>query len=177
VLMTLAAGPAFAQGPKLLPSDAVDPASIRFVTAKAASSDCIGLPRTPMCGIDTAIGCWGAAWNVDCARYKWRFRQPDIANPKRVEYVVLEIGTVNRRRLLDARIANPGDFKFPSTALQARVLRRECDNSRPTCAPEGWEEMLYTLWRIDVGYKLGPRTPDWSGGSNGLFSPGGYLVE
>ena len=166
-----------AEGRDLVPADAVDPARIRYVTTDSASSECLGRPTTPMCGIETAIGCWASVWNIDCARYKWRFRRTEVANPKRAEYVVLEIGAVNRRRLLDARIANPGEFKFPSNALQARVLQRDCDNPRSTCAPKGWEERLFTLWRIDVGYKLGPRTPDWSGGFNHLFSPGAYLVE
>lgn len=151
VLMALAAGPAFAQGPKLLPADAVDPSRIRFMTAKAASSDCIGWSRTPICGIETVIDCVHYIRSSRCDRYD----RDDIlekSKPVRVEYVIDKSGFVNptqvRHVLRYSFIDEFLYFVYPES-YQARVLLRVCSDSQSSCAGIGWHDYLFTLNRAD----------------------------
>ncbi len=146
VLLTLAAWPAMAF-PEPVPSGAVDPSRIRFVTTKAASSGCIGRPRTPMCGIETLIGCYGQVTNVGCVRHKDpRFFGNGL--PLRVEYVVVKSGFVSRKRVRAALEAEGGpDFYRWLTydAFQVRALTRDCPDSRDTCDGIDWMDSIYTV--------------------------------
>jgi hypothetical protein len=147
----LLAGPAFAQSRSLVPADAVDPAGIRVVTANMVSSDCIGRPRTPLCGIEMVIDCVHYIRSSRCDGYEWN---DILAEPKpvRVEYAVGKSGFVNpvqashvlRYDFIDEFLY----FVFPDS-YQARIFLRVCPEARLSCAGIGWHDFLFTVNRRD----------------------------
>jgi hypothetical protein len=140
-----------AEGRDLVPADAVDPVRIRFMTAKAASSNCIGQARTPMCGIETVIDCVHYIRSSRCDRYDGA---DILAESKsvRVEYVIDKSGFVNptqvRHVLRYSFIDEFLYFVYPDS-YQARVLLRVCPDTRSSCAGVGWHDYLFTLNRAD----------------------------
>ncbi|MBI3506187.1 MAG: hypothetical protein HY059_15220 [Proteobacteria bacterium] len=160
-ILALTAGPAFAQGRGLVPADAVDPSRIRYVTTTDAKSKCVGLSRTPICAIETLIGCVERVRYVGCDRFNSSWVRK-TTSPARVEYIFLRYGRINPRRLRAAIDAEgPDEFgRGPFNGFQAHVLTRDCPDDRSSCAGIPWLEGLYTI---------GPHRGRWIPASISLY--------
>lgn len=156
-------------------SDKIDPAQIRFITPSAASSSCIGKPTTPMCGIETLIGCANYIWNEACERINKRV-YPHVRRNDRVEYVIVKAGFVNKARVRAARAASVdqeyGDIPWLGEDLfQAKVLDRTCSAEKANC--EG------VPWQVGI-FSVGPhgKIPDfWSASMVGVFDEEDWFVD
>ncbi|MEK7245097.1 MAG: hypothetical protein AAB223_03675 [Pseudomonadota bacterium] len=156
-------------------SDKIDPAAIRFITPSAASAPCIGKPATPMCGIETLIGCSRYIWNEACAVINSPV-YPHVRKNVRVEYAIVKAGLVNRDKVRAAREASVdkeyGDEPWlTEDAFQAKVLNRTCPAEATTC--EG------VPWRVSV-FTVSPhgRIPDvWSFSMYGVFRAETWFVD
>ncbi len=127
----------------------IDPAQIRFITPTASSSPCVGKPTTPMCGIETLIGCASYIWNEACELINKRV-YPHVRKNVRVEYVIVKAGFVNKakvRAVLEASVDKEyGDIPWLSEdSFQARFWDRECSADRSTCEGIPWTESLFTV--------------------------------
>ena len=147
--------------PDPVPSDAVDPSRIRYVTTTDAKSKCIGLSRTPICAVETLIGCAGSVRYVGCDRFDSNWARK-TTSPVRVEYFFLKHGRINPRRLRAAIDAEgPDEFgRGPFDGYQAHVLTRDCPDDRSSCAGIPWLEELYTI---------GPHRGRWIPASISLY--------
>ena len=149
-ILALVTGPVAAQGRGLVPADAVDPSRIRFMTAKAASSECIGRPRTPMCGIETVIDCVHYIRSKRCDAYDGDDILKEV-NPVRVEYAINKSGFVNpaqvRHVLRYSFIDEFLYFVYPDS-YQARVFLRVCPDTQSSCAGIGWHDFLFALNQV-----------------------------
>src|SRR3989338_5255955 len=78
---------------------------IHFVTPTAASSDCFGDASTPLCAVETLIGCgnyvrrdgcslvgWGRSADLSEWAKDWRFKN------NRIEYIFIKIRVLTPRR-------------------------------------------------------------------------------
>ena len=151
----------------------IDPAQIRFITPSASSSPCVGKPTTPMCGIETLIGCASYIWNEACEAINHRVSRP---RNDRVEYVIVKAGFVNRARVravLDASIDKEyGDIPWlTEDAFQARFWDRECPADRSTCEGGPWRESLFTV------APHGAIPGFWSLSSVAVFDPKKWFVD
>ena len=177
VLMALAAGPAAAVMPDPVPSGAVDPSRIKFVTTDAASSRCIGRPKTPMCGIETLIGCYEQVKNAGCVHHK----DPRLKGnglPIRVEYVVVKSGFVNRKRVRAALATDYGRDNWrwlTAGEFQVRALVRQCADNLETCDGVDWGDAIYTVGPSI--YKAGPSRGLWTFAMFGRFSENDFFVD
>ncbi len=159
-----------AEGRTLLPADAVDPSRIRFVTTTESSSKCIGRPKTPMCGIETLIGCYEQIKNVGCVHHKDpRFKGAGL--PVRVEYVVVKSGFVNRARVRKALLTDDGRAFYrwlTYDAFQVRVLTRDCPDSQGSCDGGEWMDSIYTV---------SPHKRLWTFSMFGVFFDHDFFVD
>jgi hypothetical protein len=155
--------------------DNIAPAQIRFITPSASSSDCIGKPTTPMCGIETLIGCASHVWNEACAAINSPV-YPHVRKNVRVEYVIVKAGFVNKAKARAARDASVdkeyGDIPWlTEDAFQAKVLDRTCPAAAASCEGIPWE----------IGtYAVSPhgRIPEfWSFSSVAVFDPERWFVD
>lgn len=169
-ILVLTAGPAAAVIPDPVPSSAVDPSRIKFVTTDAASSRCIGRPKTPMCGIETLIGCYEQVKNAGCVHHKDpRFKGSGL--PIRVEYVVVKSGFVNRKRVRAALRAEGGwdTYRWLTyEAFQVRALTRDCPYSQSSCDGIDWMDSIYTV---------SPHKGLWTFSMYGVFFERDFFVD
>lgn len=131
-------------------SGMIDPAEIRFITPTASSSACVGKPTTPMCAVETLIGCSHYIWNEECGYddlpvYSYLRQDND-----RVEYVILNAGLVNPEKVRivppDERINDPGFYLFlMKGAFQAKIIDRTCPATAASCDGAPWEFALYSV--------------------------------
>ena len=131
------------------PAPDIGPAQIRFITPSASSSSCVGRPTTPMCGIETLIGCASYVWNEGCAAINSPVYD-HVRKNIRVEYVIVNAGFVNKDRVRAAHEDDkPHDIGrwswLREDAFQARFWKRECPADRSTCEGIPWGERLYTI--------------------------------
>ena len=153
----------------------IDPAQIRFITPSASSSPCVGKPTTPMCGIETLIGCASYIWNEACAAINspvYDHVRKDI----RVEYVIVKAGFVNKDRVRAAHEADkPYDIGhwpwLTEDAFQAKVSDRTCPAALPSCEGIPWELGIYTVDPDDAVPKV------WSASMYGLFRDENWFVD
>ena len=146
------------------PSDAVDPARIRYVTTTDAKSKCIGLSRTPICAIETLIGCVESVRYAGCDRFD-STRVRKTTSSIRVEYFFLKYGRINPRKLRTALNAESGSdiyYWISFDCFQAHFLKRECPDDGGACDGIPWTELLYTV---------GPHRGRWVLAATGLYSP------
>ncbi|MBI1245641.1 MAG: hypothetical protein GC202_11600 [Alphaproteobacteria bacterium] len=175
-ILAFSAGPAAAM-PDPIPSGAVDPARIRFVTSTKASSTCIGRPNTPMCGIETLIGCYEQVRNAGCVQH----RDPRLKGkglPIRVEYVVVKAGFVNRKRVRAALATDYGRENWrwlTADEFQVRVFVRQCPDSLASCDGIDWDDAIYAVG--PSVYKTGPSRGLWTFAMFGMFSPEDFFVD
>ncbi len=132
-------------------SDKIDPAAIRFITPTASTSTCIGKPTTPMCGIETLIGCAGYIWNKACEAINKRV-YPHVRKNVRIEYVIVKAGFANRDRVRAVHEKDEADGldlgHFPwltEDAFQAIFFQRTCPASAESCEGAPWRHSLYTV--------------------------------
>lgn len=127
----------------------IDPAQIRFITPSASSSLCVGKPTTPMCGIETLIGCASYIWNEACTAINSPVYD-HVRRNVRIEYAIVKAGFVNKAKVRAAHAASIdkeyGDVPWLSEdAFQARFWDRECPVDRSTCEGFPWSESLFTV--------------------------------
>lgn len=139
----------FMAGARAQDQDKIDPAQIRFITPAAATSTCVGKPTTPMCGIETLIGCSHYIWNEACESINKRVYL-HVRKNDRVEYVVVKAGFVNRDKVRAAREASVdkeyGDIPWlTEDAFQAKVLDRTCPAAAASCEGVSWQVGLFTV--------------------------------
>ncbi len=175
-LLLVSVGPASAMSDPV-PSGAVDPARIKFITTDAASSRCIGRPKTPMCGIETPIGCYEQVTNVGCVHRK----DPHFFGkglPIRVEYVIVKAGFVNRKRVRAALATDYGRDNWrwlTAGEFQVRAFVRQCADSLDTCDGVDWNDATYTVGPSI--YKTGPSRGLWTFAMFGTFSESDFFVD
>ena len=151
-----------ASGARAQDFDKIDPAAIRFITPTASSSACVGKPTTPICGIETLIGCSHYIWNEGCEAVDRRVSSPkDI----RAEYVVVKAGLVNlekvRAGILNEEYRNHIDLSIK--VFQTLILERECAALSSDCEGVPWRNRLYVV----SPHKTIPGI--WSFNSIGIF--------
>jgi hypothetical protein len=83
-----------------------DPAEIRVITPTRTTSKCIGDATAPMCAAETLIGCVGRVWNKGCAAVNFDF-DPQGLPLRRIEYVIVKAGFVNREKVRHAKKDDP----------------------------------------------------------------------
>ena len=128
---------------------------------------------TPMCGIETLIGCASYIWNEACETINRRVSRP---RNDRVEYVIVKAGFVNKakvRATLEASVDKEyGDIPWLGEDLfQAKVLDRTCPADQTSCAGVPWQVGLFSV---------GPSarvSGNWSAAMYGLFREAAWFVD
>jgi hypothetical protein len=131
--------------------DEPNPADIRVILPlpDKSTSNCIGNPSTPLCGVETLLCCTKGVWNMGC-----RGNIKIVAGQEtylRIEYVFREYGHVNKklvRQLNDEDDEYVGSGLYPwltPDAFQARLWERSCPSSQPSCENVPWEDTMYTV--------------------------------
>lgn len=157
--------------------DKIDPARIRFITPTASFSSCVGTPTTPMCGIETLIGCSHYIWNEGCESINKRV-YPRAREAIRIEYVIMKAGFVNRDRVRAVHAKDEADGldlgHFPwlsEDAFQAKVLVRECSAASTNCRDVPWATDLYVVNPYDANSRI------WIFAIYGTFSDENWFAD
>ncbi len=153
----------------------VDPAEIRFITPTGATSKCIGDATTPMCAAETLIGCAGRVWNKGCATVNFDF-DPQKVSPRRIEYVIVKAGFVNKEKVRHAKKDDPppGDPEpgayswLTEDAFQVLYFRRSCLATAESCGIAPWSHSMATV---------APREGYWAFSVVGYFDPDDWFVD
>ncbi|MEK7245224.1 MAG: hypothetical protein AAB223_04315 [Pseudomonadota bacterium] len=153
--------------------DDFDPTQIRIITPTEATSKCIGDPSTPLCAIETTIGCARHVWNEGCPRVAMNFRRNNPSLHLRIEYVILKAGFVNKDKVEIAQkpYENEEFGRYPwltADAFQARHLWRECSADRSSCEGIPWKEKISTV---------APLGKYWTNSHGGEFDPEDWFVD
>jgi hypothetical protein len=130
--------------------DTVDPAQIRIITPTEATSTCIGQRTTPLCAIESTVGCSNYIWNRTCGYKDIPIYAELRANKSRVEYVIVKSGFVNPAKVHaveeEERKKDPGHYLFLLRgAFQAHVLDRACPEAWPDCGGVPWRVGLFSV--------------------------------
>lgn len=130
--------------------DDFDPAQIRVITPTFATSGCIGLRTTPICAIESTIGCSNHLRNSTCGYKDHSVYAQLRANKDRVEYVIVKSGFANPekvRAVPEAEWKKHPDFHrfLMNGAFQAKVLDRACPATRPDCEGVPWRMGLFNV--------------------------------
>ncbi|MBM3565767.1 MAG: hypothetical protein FJX42_06625 [Alphaproteobacteria bacterium] len=151
----------------------IDPTQIRVITPTQSTSTCIGEPTTPMCSVETLIGCTSNVWNKGCEA-AGRPVHPHMRRDIRIEYVVVKAGFVNRDKVRDAHAKSIdkeyGDLPWLSEdAFQATFFERSCPATKNKCDFGLWRDGLYTVSPGPSGY--------WTRASVSVYRPEYWFVD
>lgn len=145
------------------------PEEIRFITATKASSSCIGRADTPMCAIESLIGCGQLVPNAGCKKMHYPMGTPQ---KDRVEYRIVKVGIAGGerlRKLLEDDGEEEPDWGWIRIGdIQARAWVRSCPEDRSDCEGEPWGDVAITIYRNDG---------IWWWSSSGGYTDADWFVE
>ncbi len=143
---------------------------IRVITPTEATSDCVGDPRTPLCAIETLLGCSNYVWVKGCKKVN---KERSVRKMLRIEYIIVETGFVDPKMVAEAKYEkfptefgscpwlNPGQF-------QARIKERNCSAKKKSCKDAPW---------LDVEYTVSNHGTYWDWAADGIFDPRNWFVK
>jgi hypothetical protein len=107
------------------------------IAATAATSTCLGEPRSPQCAAETLLACLTRAEARLC-RAVGITDVPPPAEPIQTEYVIERVSVIRPEDVTDD--LRGLDWFKPGFAL-IEVLRRTCPAAMRACLDEEWEEI------------------------------------
>lgn len=143
---------------------------IRVITPTRATSDCVGDLSTPLCAVETLIGCSNYVRIKGCKKaYMGRSGNRQI----RIEYIIVKTGFVDPEMVAAAKYEKyPSEFgSFPwltPDEFQARIKERTCPVEQKSCKDVPW---------LDTEYTIGPHGTYWTWAAVGIFDPRNWFVK
>ncbi len=156
--------------PGIALADGAAEGEIRTITPTEATSECVGDLSTPLCAVETLIGCSNYVRVKGCKKaYMGRSGNRQI----RIEYIIVKTGFVDPEMVAKAKFEKiPSEFgSFPwltPDGFQAKVKERPCPVKQLNCEKVPW---LLTL------YSVGPHGKNWTWAAIGVFVPRNWFVK
>lgn len=143
---------------------------VRIITPNKATSDCIGDPKTPLCSIETVIGCSSYVWTKGCEKVNYVHSEN---RQLRIEYIFVKVGYVDPELVAKAKYEEvPSGFgSFPwltKDSFQAKVKERSCPVEQKNCKKSPWTLKFYSV---------SPHGNYWTWAYAGIFDPYNWFVK
>ncbi len=151
-------------------ADGAAEGEIRVITPTEATSDCVGDLSTPLCAVETLIGCNSFVRIKGCKKINFGHSEN---RQIRVEYIIVKTGFVDPEMVAAAKYEKfPSEFgSFPwlnPGQFQARIKERNCSAEKKNCKGVPW---------LDVEYTVGPHGTYWDWAADGIFDPHNWFVK
>ena len=143
---------------------------IRVITPNEATSDCIGDLSTPLCAVETAVGCNSYIRLKGCKKVNLGHSEN---RQIRIEYIFIKTGFVDPKMVAEAKYEKfPSEFgSFPwltPDGFQAKVKERSCPVEQQNCGKVPWLLTFYTV---------SPHGKNWTWSAVGIFDPHSWFVK
>lgn len=161
---------AWGLSPGIALADGAAEGEIRVITPTEETSDCIGDLSTPLCAVETAIGCSNYIRIKGCEKVNLGHSEN---RQIRIEYIFVKTGFVDPEMVAAAKYEKfPSEFgSFPwltPDEFQARIMERSCPVEQKSCKGVPW---------LDAEYTVGPHGTYWTWAANGVFDPRNWFVK
>lgn len=161
---------AWVLSPGIALADGAAKGEIRTITPTEATSDCVGDLSTPLCAVETMIGCNSYVRIKGCKKIN---KERSVQKQLRIEYIIVETGFVDPKMVAEAKYEKfPSEFgSFPwlnSGQFQARIKERSCPDEQKSCKGIPW---------LDVEYTVSNHGTFWDWAANGVFDPHNWFVK
>jgi hypothetical protein len=127
----------------------VDPKQVRIITPHSATSDCIDVPKSPVCAVETFLACTRRIDKPMCARIGITNFQYQDKPEEKFRYRILSVRVLAKRDISKEDWAKPNGIR-PG---DVEVIVQEPDEHPPACPKSGCETSFWVKpdgidWRV-----------------------------
>ncbi|MDK9721647.1 MAG: hypothetical protein OEL53_10745 [Rhodospirillales bacterium] len=127
----------------------INPKQIRVITPTTATSDCIGVPKSPVCAVETILACTRRIDKAMCARAGiTNFHYQDKPD-ERLRYRILSVKVLTRKDILKEDWEKPDGLRPDDV----EIIVQEPDEHPPACPKSGCKTSFWVKpdgidWRV-----------------------------